>query len=409
MIPRERYIKKIRPFINKPIIKVLTGIRRCGKSAMLTLIADELTKQNIPKTNILHINLEEHQYAKITDAETLIAHITSLIDINRLHTTEKYYLLIDEIQEINGWEKAINGFLAAEKYDIYITGSNSRLLSSELATYLAGRYVEIPIQTLTLSEALNFAKVRTGTSRNPKEAIKSYLMAGGFPLLHTAEYDEDANRIIVNGIYSSVILRDVIQRHNLRNTDIFERLVLFLFENVGNIFSAKSVSDYLKNESRSLSQNTIYEYLSMLEEAFVIRKVRRYDLRGKRILKTLEKYYVSDISLITATLGFKDTKISGMLENIVYLELLSRDYRVYIGKIGESEIDFIAEKSGERIYVQVARAIESDDTRMREFSPLLAVSDQYPKYVVTMDDFTGGNIEGVKHVHLADFLLADTY
>ncbi|HJJ38913.1 MAG TPA: ATP-binding protein [Methanocorpusculum sp.] len=409
MIPRERYIRKIRPFINKPIVKVLTGIRRCGKSAMLTLIADELVKQNIPQSSIIRINLEEHQYAKITTAEALVSCITAAIEKNGPQDADKYYLLIDEIQEVSGWEKAVNGFLAAEHYDIYITGSNSRLLSSELATYLAGRYVEIPIQTLTLSEALSFAEFRTGDSQNPKEAIISYLHTGGFPLLHTAEFDADAIKMIVNGIYSSVILRDVIQRYNLRSTDIFERLVLFLFENVGNIFSAKSVSDFLKSESRSLSQNTIYEYLSMLEEAFVIRKVRRYDLRGKRILKTLEKYYVSDISLITAVLGFKDTKISGMLENIVYLELLSRDYQVYIGKSGESEIDFIAEKSGERIYVQVARAIESDETRIREFSPLLAAADQYPKYVVTMDEFACGNIDGVKHVHLADFLLADTY
>lgn len=409
MIPRERYIRKIRPFINKPIVKVLTGIRRSGKSAMLTLIAEELRKQNIPQSNILRINLEEHQYAKITSAETLISYIISCIGKNEPKSTDTYYLLIDEVQEVSGWEKAINGFLAAENYDIYITGSNSRLLSSELATYLAGRYVEIPIQTLTLSEAMDFAKVRTGITQNPKEALISYLRTGGFPLLHTAEYDADANKMIVNGIYSSVILRDVIQRHNLRSTDIFERLVLFLFENVGNIFSAKSVSDFLKSESRSLSQNTIYEYLAMLEEAFVIRKVRRFDVRGKRVLKTLEKYYVSDISLITATLGFKDTKISGMLENVVYLELLSRDYQVYVGKAGESEIDFIAEKSGERIYVQVTRAIESDETRVREFSPLLAVSDQYPKYVVSLDDFAGGNVDGVKHVHVADFLLAERY
>ena len=404
MIPREKYIHKIRPHMHRPVIKVLTGIRRSGKSALLTLIADELKQQGIKDDHIIHINFEESRFFSLTNALLLDEYLRG-----KMTESGMYFLLLDEIQEVENWEKTINSLLASGAADVYLTGSNSRLLSSELSTYLAGRYVEIPIQTLTFSESRIFAE-HLGTVRTDrKPAFISYLKTGGFPLLHAVPYDEEAGRMVVNGIYDSVILRDVIQRYSLRNAELFERLVLFLFENVGNIFSAKSVSDFLKSQNRQLSVNTVYEYLRMLEEAFVIRRVARYDMAGKRVLKTLEKYYVSDISLISAVLGFRDTKISGMLENIVYLELISRDYAVYIGKSGEKEIDFIAEKNGERIYIQVSRAILSDETRDREFSPLLAVRDHYPKYVVTMDEFAGGTIDGVRHVHIADFLLMDAW
>lgn len=404
MIPREKYIQKIRPHMHRPVIKVLTGIRRSGKSALLTLIADELKQQGIDGNHIIRINFEESRFFSLTNAHMLDEYLREKMD-----DSGRYFVLLDEIQEVENWEKIVNSLLAAGNADIYLTGSNSRLLSSELSTYLAGRYVEIPIQTLTFSESLFFAEHLEAPNTDRKVAFLSYLKRGGFPILHVAPYDEEAGRTVVSGIYASVILRDVIQRYSLRNTELFERLVLFLFENTGNIFSAKSVSDFLKSQNRQLSVNTIYEYLRMLEEAFVIRKVSRYDMAGKRVLKTLEKYYVSDISLISAALGFRDTKISGMLENIVYLELISRDYQVYIGKSGDKEIDFIAEKNGELVYIQVARAIISDETREREFAPLLAVHNHYPKYVVTMDELTGGTINGVRHVHIADFLLMDSW
>ncbi len=390
--------------MHRPVIKVLTGIRRSGKSALLTLIIEELKSQGIKDNHIIRINFEESHFFSLTNALSLDEYLRE-----RMNENEKYFILLDEIQEVENWEKTVNSLLAAGNADIYLTGSNSRLLSSELSTYLAGRYVEIPIQTLTFSESLVFAEHLSSMQTDYKAAFISYLKKGGFPILHAVPYDEEAGRIVVSGIYASVILRDVIQRYNLRNTELFERLVLFLFENTGNIFSAKSVSDFLKSQNRQLSVNTIYEYLRMLEEAFVIHRVSRYDIAGKRVLKTMEKYYVSDISLISAALGFRDTKISGMLENIVYLELISRDYHVYIGKSGEKEIDFVAEKNGERIYIQVARAIISDETREREFTPLLAVHNHYPKYVVTMDELAGGTVDGVRHVHIADFLLMDSW
>jgi len=390
--------------MHHPVIKVLTGIRRSGKSALLTLIIEELKSQGIKDDHIIRINFEESRFFSLTNALLLDEYLRE-----RMNENEKYFILLDEIQEVENWEKTVNSLLAAGNADIYLTGSNSRLLSSELSTYLAGRYVEIPIQTLTFFESLVFAEHLSAMQTDYKAAFISYLKKGGFPILHAVPYDEEAGRTVVSGIYASVILRDVIQRYNLRNTELFERLVLFLFENTGNIFSAKSVSDFLKSQNRQLSVNTIYEYLRMLEEAFVIHRVSRYDMAGKRVLKTLEKYYVSDISLISAALGFRDTKISGMLENIVYLELISRDYHVYIGKSGEREIDFVAEKNGERIYIQVARAILSDETREREFAPLLAVHNHYPKYVVTMDELAGGTVDGIRHVHIADFLLMDSW
>lgn len=404
MIPREKYIQKIRPHMHHPVIKVLTGIRRSGKSALLTLIIEELKSQGIKDDYIIRINFEESRFFSLTNALLLDEYLRE-----RMNENEKYFILLDEIQEVENWEKTVNSLLAAGNADIYLTGSNSRLLSSELSTYLAGRYVEIPIQTLTFFESLVFAEHLSAMQTDYKAAFISYLKKGGFPILHAVPYDEEAGRTVVSGIYASVILRDVVQRYNLRNTELFERLVLFLFENTGNIFSAKSVSDFLKSQNRQLSVNTIYEYLRMLEEAFVIHRVSRYDMAGKRVLKTLEKYYVSDISLISAALGFRDTKISGMLENIVYLELISRDYHVYIGKSGEREIDFVAEKNGERIYIQVARAILSDETREREFAPLLAIHNHYPKYVVTMDELAGGTVDGIRHVHIADFLLMDSW
>lgn len=404
MIPREKYIQKIRPHMHHPVIKVLTGIRRSGKSALLTLIIEELKSQGIKDDHIIRINFEESRFFSLTNALLLDEYLRK-----RMNENEIYFILLDEIQEVENWEKTVNSLLAAGNADIYLTGSNSRLLSSELSTYLAGRYVEIPIQTLTFSESLVFAEHLSTMQTDYKAAFISYLKKGGFPILHAVPYDEEAGRTVVSGIYASVILRDVVQRYNLRNTELFERLVLFLFENTGNIFSAKSVSDFLKSQNRQLSVNTIYEYLRMLEEAFVIHRVSRYDMAGKRVLKTLEKYYVSDISLISAALGFRDTKISGMLENIVYLELISRDYHVYIGKSGEKEIDFVAEKNGEKIYIQVSRAILSDETREREFAPLLAIHNHYPKYVVTMDELAGGTVDGVRHVHIADFLLMDSW
>ncbi len=404
--PRERYLQKIRPHIQKPLIKVLTGIRRSGKSALLTLIDAELQTNGVDTNHIIRINFEDTSTEPLRLYPALDQYIQK-----KITDDEYYYILLDEIQEVEQWEKTVNSLLAKGNTDIYITGSNSRLLSSELSTYLAGRYIEIPIQTLSFSEYLDFVHRITNTPvQNTHEAFYTYLRLGGFPLIHTAQYDEETANIVVESLYASVVLRDVIQRHNIRSTDLLERLILYLFDNTGRIFSAKSISDFLKNENRTLSINTIYDYLSYLEEAFIIRKVPRYDMVGKRILKTLEKYYISDVSLINATLGYRETAVSGILENIVCLELLSRDYHVRVGKQGEKEIDFIAEKKGTKIYIQVSKTIrESESTLQRDISPFMDIKDQYPKYLITLDTPWGDNIEGIHLRHIADFLLDERW
>lgn len=402
--PRERYLSKVRPHINKPLIKVITGIRRSGKSALLSLIEDELRNRGVASDHILRINFEDTAAEPLTDRHRLSSYLEE-----RMTGSPPYYILLDEIQEVGEWERLVNSLLAGGNTDIYLTGSNSRLLSSELSTYLAGRYIEITVQTLSFSEYLEFTKEITGTCpENRQESFMHYLRLGGFPLIHTAQYDETSANIVVGALYSSVVLRDVIQRHNIRSTDLLERLIRYLFDNVGRIFSAKNISDFLKSENRTFSTNTIYEYLGYLEEAFVIHRTPRYDLSGKRILKTLEKYYVSDISLVNATLGYRETAIAGLLENVIFLELLSRDYRVCIGKQGEREIDFIAEKQGEKLYVQVCRTLAgSPETLRREITPLLAAKDQYPKYIVTMDEPWAANQDGVQILSMAEFLLRE--
>ena len=404
--PRERYLSKVRPHIHKPLIKVLTGIRRSGKSALLTLIEEELITQGVTRDHIIRINFEDIAAEPLTDRHLLDRYLRETMT-----GTQPYYLLLDEIQEVREWEKLVNSLLVKGNTDIYLTGSNSRLLSSELSTYLAGRYVEIPVQTLSFAEYLDFTQNITGTfPENRQEAFLRYLRLGGFPLIHIAQYDETSANIVVGAVYSSVVLRDVIQRHNIRSTDLLERLIRYLFDNVGRIFSAKNISDFLKGENRSFASNTIYEYLGYLEEAFIIRKAPRYDLAGKRILKTLEKYYISDISLVNATLGYRETAVAGLLENIIYLELLSRDYRVCIGKQGEREIDFIAEKPGEKLYIQVCRTLAgSPDTLIREVTPLLAIKDQFPKYIVTLEEPWGTNQDGVRLISIAEFLLRETW
>jgi predicted AAA+ superfamily ATPase len=322
---------------------------------------------------------------------------------------QKFYVLLDEIQEVQEWEKVINSLLVDYTVDIYITGSNSHLLSSELATYLAGRYVEISIYTLSFNEFLEFTATYQNLSSSSKEAFLSYLRKGGFPLVHTANYEEQAIYKVIRDIYASVLLRDTIQRYKIRDIELLERVIRYVFDNVGNTFSGKSIADYFKSQYRKTDVNTIYNYLSALEGAFILYRVSRFDIKGKEILKTQEKFFVSDVSLIYAMMGYRDRMISGILENIVFLELKRREYQVYIGKLDTREIDFIAEKQGKRIYVQVAYKLESEATVEREFSPLLAISDQYPKYVVTMDEFWKEDVQGVKHLQIQDFLLAEGY
>ena len=404
MISRPIYIKQLKNFINKPQIKIITGIRRAGKSTVLRLLKEELMNIGVLEEQVILVNFESFAYTEFTTAQRLYEYVKE-----RILRDQKSYLLLDEIQEVKDWEKAVNSLLVDFDTDIYITGSNSHLLSSELATYLAGRYVEIPVFTLSFQEYLNFRKHYFSEEKTLVNWFADYLRKGGFPVIHTVDYDEETAYKVVRDIYSSVILRDTVQRHKIREVELLERVIRYAFDNIGNTFSGKNVADYFKNQQRKTDINTIYNYLNALEGAFILYRVPRYDIKGREILKTQEKFYASDVSLVYATMGYRDRMISGILENIVFLELKRRGYQVYIGKLDNKEIDFIAEKQTEKVYIQVAYKLESQQTVEREFSPLLAVDDHYPKYVVTMDDFWKDSIEGVKHVYIADFLMSDNW
>jgi hypothetical protein len=404
MIKRTLYLDKIKEFIDKPFIKVIAGIRRSGKSSILLLLKDEILQKGAKEEQILLINFESFNYSDIKTGEQLYTYIKQ-----QVKPGNKTYILLDEIQEVVGWEKAVNSFMLDFDADIYITGSNSHLLSSELATFLAGRYVEFQIQTLTFRECLNFNKELQNSTKSKLEKFEYYLRMGGFPVLHTSNYSIESAYKIVFDIYSSAILRDTVQRYKIRDVELLERIVKYVFDNIGNSFSAKKIADYFKSQQRKIDLNTVYNYLNALESAFIIHRIQRYDVKGKEILKTQEKYFVSDPALIYAVMGYKDRMIAGILENIVLLELLSRDYNVAVGKVGTKEIDFIATKGNTKCYIQVAYMLPEKSTIDREFGPLLELKDHFPKYVVTMDPIWTDTIEGVKHVHIADFLLMENF
>ena len=407
MIKRELYLNQIRPFINRPFIKVIAGIRRCGKSVVLQLIAEELERQGVRKEQILYMNFESFEWIDITDAKALYAYVKGVVEKAK---KEKVYILLDEIQEVSHWERAVNSFLVDWDVDIYVTGSNSKLLSSELSTYLTGRYVSIHILPLSFKEYLEFHHIATTTEKESlRKAFHNYLRMGGFPAIHTLPYDYEMVYKLIYDLYSSVILRDTVQRHGIRNVELLERVVKFVFDNIGNRMNAKNIADYFKSQHRRVDINTIYNYLGALEGSFIIQRVPRYDIKGKEQLQTNEKYFVSDLSLIYAVMGFKDRMIGGALENIVYWEMRRRGYEVFIGKQEEKEIDFVGIRKNEKLYVQVTYRMDSEATIKREFTPLLAINDQYPKFVVSMDDFWQDNIEGIKHKPIADFLLSEDW
>ena len=398
-------MKQIRPFMNRPFVKVIAGIRRCGKSVVLQLIADELKHQGVAVERIVYMNFESFEWMDIADAKALYRYIKDRVE----KTEGRVYILLDEIQEVKDWEKAVNSFLVDWDVDVYVTGSNSRLLSSELSTYLAGRYVSFHIMPLSFNEYLLFHGIESENKENLREEFRKYLRMGGFPAVHTANYSYDAVYKLVYDIYSSVILRDTVQRHSIRNVELLERVVRFVFDNIGNRLNAKNIADYFKSQQRRVDINTVYNYLEALQGAFIIRRVPRYDIKGKDLLQTHEKYFVSDLSLIYAVMGYKDRMISGALENLVYWEMRRRGYDTYIGKQDTREVDFVGIRRDEKIYVQVTYRMESDATVEREFAPLLAISDHYPKYVVSMDDVWQDNIEGVRHWHIADFLTNENW
>ena len=399
MIIRPQYMNALKTYRDVPLVKILAGIRRCGKSTILDMLRDDLQKSGIAADHILSMRYTSEDFDDgMTDKEMYSGIKNQMVDDGR------YYLLLDEVQEIDGWEKAVNSLLENANTDIYVTGSNSKLMSSEISTYLTGRYISIPVYTLSFSEYLDF---KQNDSRSPRELLNEYLRFGGFPIVALGHFDERSAYQIVEGIYNSVITNDITRRHNIMNFDLFNRVVKYIVENVGKTFSANAIAKFLKSEGRSLSVEAVYNYLDWLEKAFVIYRCQRYDLQGKFVLKTQEKFYLADASLKYCIMGFNPKSIASMLENIVYFELLRRGYEVYIGKNETKEIDFVAVRRDERIYVQVCRRLPEESDR--EVANLLEIKDHYPKYVVTLDELAAGNINGVKIVHLADFLLSDTY
>ena len=403
MIERPLYVDKIMAYVDTPFVKILTGVRRCGKSTILKMIMERLkTERNIPEDRIISCRFDSMEYEDMTAKQ-----IYTLLK-DQLSSTGRTYLFLDEVQEIKGWEKVVNSLASDFDVDLYITGSNSRMMSSEIATYLTGRYISFRIFTLSFGEYLMF-KSKFANVGEPKAELANYVRLGGFPATHLQAYSQDEIYTIVRDIYNSTIFSDIVKRNQVRKIDQLERVVKYTFNNVGNTFSAKSIADYLKAERRSLDNETVYSYLEKLEKAYLLHRCSRYDLQGKEILKTQEKFYLADVALRYSVLGYNADSVASSLENIVYLELCRRGYTFNVGKTGDSEIDFVAVRQNEKIYVQVTQEINSEKTEKREYSRLLEIPDNYPKFVLTTDEFAGGNYEGIKTMHIADFLLSAEY
>lgn len=403
MIERPLYLDKIMPFVDTPFVKILTGVRRCGKSTILKMIIKKLKEEkNVDDKQILNYRFDSMEYEDMTTKELYLELKSKIIQ------SKKTYLFLDEIQEIEGWEKVVNTLASDFDVDIYITGSNSRMMSSEISTYLTGRYITFHIYTLSFEEYLTFKKSYT-TLKDLKQEFSQYVRLGGFPATHLQDYSQYEVYTIVKDIYNSTIFSDIVRRNQVKKIDQLERVVKYTFNNIGNTFSAKSISNYFKSEQRKIDNETVYSYLEKLQKAYILHKCSRYDLQGKDILKTQEKFYLADVSLRYSVLGYTVDSVASSLENIVYLELKRRGYDVYIGKIKDKEIDFVATKQNEKIYVQVTQEIKSEKTQKREYEQLLEIRDNYPKYVVMANDFAGGNYEGIKTMNIVDFLLSKEY
>jgi predicted AAA+ superfamily ATPase len=458
MIPRPDYIDKIMTYVDTPFVKILTGVRRCGKSTILKMIVGKLRERGIPDDRILIYNFDPVIREEFNTAKLLYDDVK-----NKLANNGKTYLLFDEIQEVENWENAVNSFITDFNVDIYVTGSNSRMMSSEISTYLTGRYVSFRVFPLSFAEYLMFREWYSHNSNDysgkhgedsrlsggsgyggglgdgggfsdgsgygggsgsgsgfadgsgygggnyTASEFARYLRYGGFPAIHLRHYSLDEAYTIVSDVYNSTIYTDIVNRGQIRNVDQFERIVRFVFDNIGRTFSAAAISKYFKNEKRNIDNETVMGYLRKLESAFILHRCSRYDLQGKEILKTQEKFFVSDPAMRYSVIGYTPDSIAAMLENIVYLELLRRGYDVHIGQLPGGEIDFVAAKQENKIYIQITQQITSDKTENREYGRLLAIRDNYPKYVLRIDEFAGGNQNGIKSMNIADFLLSKEY
>ena len=396
---RDLYLNQLIQFKDKKLIKVITGLRRSGKSTLLSLFENHLITSGVDRNHIIRMNFESFEFDEITNYKELHAYINKRI----LDPDKRHYILLDEVQQVSSWERVINSFLVDANVDIFITGSNAYLLSSELSTLLSGRYVEIKMQPLSFKEYLEF--LDSDKEMSLPEKFNQYLEYGGLPTIVELLDNPDTIGPFLEGIYNTVLMKDVIERNGVRDAALLESILKFIAANIGSIVSTKKISDYLTSSGRKTTSDTIDNYLKMLENAFIIYKANRYDLKGKMFLKTLEKYYIVDIGIRNRLIGLRNTDYGHVLENIVYLELLRRGYEVSIGKIGSLEVDFVASKPNEKIYYQVSATIMDEKTRERELRPLESISDNYPKYILTMDQTVFNDYSGIRVKNIIDFLL----
>ena len=403
MIKREQYLKEIRQLIGKDIIKVLTGIRRCGKSTLLKQIKEELLEMGIPEENILEMNFDSMEFQDIIDKNDLNEYVSNFIN----NPNEKYYLLFDEIQNVKEWERSLSAFIVDFNVDIYVTGSNAKLLSGELATYLTGRYMSFEIYPFSFKEVIEINKEK-GNDIELNKLFDEYLKWGGMPFIHDAiENKDNQKKRYLQDVYNSIVYEDVLKRNNVSRIDLMDKLIRFVMMNVGHHFSAQSVSDYLKKHAKRHSKReTIYNYLTYFENACFINRVHRENIMGKGILKTNEKFYLTDYGFRQAIYGHNKRDAQLILENIVYMELIRRGWKVTIGNVGKKEIDFVARKDGVIRYFQVSYEITQESTRNREFGPLLKVNDNYPKFVITKDD-NEFDYNGIEVKNIINFLTGD--
>ncbi len=398
MHKRNIYLERIQPFLGKPVVKVITGMRRVGKSYLLRQVIDMLREEGVPKDNIHYVDMESLDFEHIRAHGDLYEEARRML----LHREGMKYLLVDEVQEISGWERAVASLSGRQDMDVLLTGSNAHLFSSELATLLSGRYVEFPVYGLGFGEYLQF---RGDKRKDTQSELLDYLRYGGLPAIHHFRIEDEMVFQYVSSIYNTILLKDVVRRHGVRNVELLEKMARYLFDNIGNVMSAKNIADYVKSQRLRVGVETVQNYLGYFCEAMVAHKTRRYDLKGKRQLEILDKFYLGDVGIRHAVLGFREADISGVIENVVFLELLRRGYRVEVGKLGDCEIDFIATRAGERRYIQVAYLLATLQVVDREFGVLRDIPDNYPKCVISMDTAFGDDMAGIQRINLADFLL----
>lgn len=406
LINRPEYLTQLIQNKDVDLVKIVTGIRRCGKSSLLDLFHQYLSTNNVPDANIIHMNLESLRYRNLTDYLSFYDYVSALIP-----AAGKTYLIFDELQVVEHWEKAVESFRLDFDVDIYITGSNAYLLSTEFSTLLSGRYVEIRMMPLSFKEFLTFYEFETTITM--EEKFQKYLQFGGMPILKEYHFNEPRSNQALEGIYSTVVLRDILQRNNQVDQNMLQKIMLFLCSNIGSITSPNSIGNVLSNEGdiqqfkgKNVAGKTVDKYISMLRSAFIFYSVGRYDVKGKQLLKTLGKHYIIDMGFRNMLLGYRDADRGHIIENIVFLELLRRDYRVYIGKVGETEVDFVAEKPNDKLYIQVTESMQSPETRERELRPLRMIRDNYEKIVLSMDRNFITSYEGIKSLNLIDWLLS---